>query len=151
MSLIDKILKNIATLSFAGYFPVAPGTCGSFIAFAFFVLLKPSPLIHALIVLLIIPIGTASSHIAEKLLKDKDSRHIVIDEFCGYFISVLFIRFSIVNALAAFFLFRFFDILKPFPINRIEKSFKGGIGIMADDVVAAIYANMVLQAWVLIY
>jgi len=145
------ILKYIATLGFIGYIPVAPGTFGTLTAFSFFILLRPSPFIHIVILFLIIPIGIISSHHAERLLNRKDSRHIVIDEFCGYLLSVLFIPYSISYALAAFFLFRFFDILKPFPIKKIENVLRGGTGVMADDIMAAIYTNLILQIWRLVY
>lgn len=144
------VLKYIATLGFIGYLPFAPGTFGSLAAFTVFVLLKPTVLIHIIILLFIIPIGIISSHHAEKLLNDKDSRHIVIDEFCGYLISVLFIPYSTGFAITAFFLFRFFDILKPFPIRKIESVLSGGKGIMADDIAAALYTNIILQIWKLI-
>jgi phosphatidylglycerophosphatase A len=145
------ILKYIATLGFIGYIPVAPGTFGTLTAFLFYILLRPSPFIHIVILFLIIPIGIISSHHAERLLNRKDSRHIVIDEFCGYLLSVLFIPYSISYALAAFFLFRFFDILKPFPIKKIENALCGGTGVMADDIMAAIYTNLILQIWRLVY
>jgi len=144
------VLKYIATLGFIGYLPFAPGTFGSLAAFTVFVLLKPTVFIHIIILLFIIPIGIISSHHAEKLLNDKDSRHIVIDEFCGYLISVLFIPYSTGFAITAFFLFRFFDILKPFPIRKIESVLSGGKGIMADDIAAALYTNIILQIWKLI-
>ena len=149
-NLMPVIFKYIATLGFIGYLPVAPGTFGSLVAFAFFILLKPSIFIHIILLFLVIPLGIISSHYAEILLNNKDSRHIVIDEFCGYLFSVLFIPFSIGYALIAFFLFRIFDILKPFPIRKIETALKGGKGIMADDIAAAIYTNLCLQMWKLI-
>ncbi len=145
------ILKYIATLGFIGYIPVAPGTFGTLTAFLFYILLRPSPFIHIVILFLIIPIGIISSHHAERLLNRKDSSHIVIDEFCGYLLSVLFIPYSINYALAAFFLFRFFDILKPFPIKKIENALRGGTGVMADDIMASIYTNLILQIWRLVY
>jgi len=147
----NVILKYIATLGFIGYIPFAPGTFGSFFAFVVYVLLKPSFLVHILILVVTIPIGILSSHHAERILNAKDSRHIVIDEFCGYFFSVLFIPFSLTYALTAFFLFRVFDILKPFPIRKIETALHGGKGIMADDLVAAIYTNVILQVLKIIY
>lgn len=142
------ILKYIATIGFIGYLPIAPGTFGSLAAFAFFILLKPPPFIHILILFLLIPVGIISSHHAERFFGSKDSRHIVIDEFCGYLFSVIFVPFS--YAFAAFFLFRFFDILKPFPIKKTETILRGGKGIMADDIMAAVYTNIVLQVWKLI-
>jgi phosphatidylglycerophosphatase A len=144
------VLKYIATIGFIGYLPFASGTFGSLVAFAFFILLKPTPFIHILMVFLLIPVGIVSSHHAERLFNSKDCKHIVIDEFCGYLLSVALLPFSYVQAVIAFFLFRFFDILKPFPIKKME-SLSGGKGIMADDIVAAIYTNLVLQVWKLIH
>jgi len=144
-------LKYIATVGFIGYLPIAPGTFSSLVAFAFFILLRPSPTIHIFILSLLIPIGLISSHYAERLFNKKDTRQIVIDEFCGYLFSVLFVPFNYVYAVAAFFLFRFFDILKPFPIKKIESMLNGGKGIMADDIMAAIYTNLILQIWRLLY
>jgi phosphatidylglycerophosphatase A len=140
------VLKYIATIGFIGYLPFAPGTFGSLVAFAFFIFLKPNSFIHILILVLLIPVGIVSSHHAEKLFDSKDCRHIVIDEFCGYLLSVALLPFSYAQAVIAFFLFRFFDILKPFPIKKVE-FLSGGKGIMADDIVAAIYTNLVLQVW----
>ena len=147
--LMNRILKHIATLGFIGYIPVAPGTVGSLAALAVFMFLRPSISLQVAILLIMIPLATISSHVAERLLNEKDSSHIIIDEFCGYFLSVLFVPYSAGYALAAFFLFRFFDILKPFPVGRMEK-LKGGIGIVADDIMAAIYTNAILHIWVLI-
>ena len=140
-------MKHIATLWFIGYLPIAPGTFGSLFAFALFVLLKPSLSEHLALIVLIAIIGVISSHIAEILLNEKDSGHIVIDEVCGYFVSLLFLPFSMGYAVAAFFLFRVFDILKPFPIRQVESAMKGGLGIMTDDILAGIYTNVVLQLW----
>lgn len=143
------ILRHIATMGIIGYFPITPGTFSSLTALAFFILLKPSPFIHIIILSVIIPISIISSHHAEKFFNSKDNKHIVVDEFCGYLVSVFLVPFS--YALAAFLLFRFFDILKPFPIRKIEHLFEGGIGIVADDIMAALYTNVILQIWKLIY
>ncbi len=143
------VLKYIATIGIVGYFPVAPGTFSSLIAFCLFILLKPTPLIHITILAVTIPLSIISAHHAEKLFNTRDSKHIVIDEFCGYFISVFLIPFN--YALSAFLLFRFFDILKPFPIRKIEYLLEGGVGIVADDIVAALYTNIILQIWKLFY
>jgi phosphatidylglycerophosphatase A len=144
---MGTFLKNIATLGFIGYLPVAPGTFGSLVGLLFFLLMEPSTLMIILILLFLFPLGTAASHSAEILLDKKDSGHIVIDEFCGYLFSMLFLPASIGYAVSAFFLFRFFDILKPFPVNIAESSLSGGIGIMADDLVAALYTNIILHVW----
>ena len=143
------VLKHIATMGFIGYFPFAPGTFGSLAALSFFILLKPSPFIHIIILSVVLPISIISSQHAEKFFNSKDSKHIVIDEFCGYLVSVFLVPFS--YALSAFLLFRFFDILKPFPIKKIESLLGGGLGIVADDIMAALYTNLILQIWKLIY
>jgi phosphatidylglycerophosphatase A len=142
---MDSIIKYIATLGFIGYIPEAPGTCGTVFALLLFILMKPSFSLHILIMIIIIPVGILSAHRAEMLLHEKDSRHIVIDEFCGYFFSLLLIPFSLSSACIAFFLFRLFDILKPFPIRTIESSLSGGLGIMADDIMAGVYTNIILH------
>jgi len=91
-------------------------------------------------------LGIITSHNAEKTL-GKDSGHIVIDEFAGYLLSVLLIPKRIEYLVAAFILFRIFDILKPPPIRKIEQFIPGGAGIMLDDILAAVYANVCIQLW----
>jgi len=147
---MNILYRYIATLGFLGHIPFAPGTFGTLAAFAVYILLKPSDFLQIIMLILIIPIGIISAGHTERLLNEKDSRHIVIDEFCGYFSSTLFVPFSIGHAVAAFFLFRVFDILKPFPIRKIETAFSGGKGVMADDIMAAIYTNLILQIWLYI-
>lgn len=142
---MNSIVKFVATLGFIGYLPLAPGTFGTVIGLLVIMMLKPPELLHATFALIMVPVGIITSHRTEILLREKDSRHIVIDEFCGYLFSLLFIPFSYSAALTAFFLFRLFDILKPFPIRTLESSLSGGIGIMADDLLAGIYTNVVLQ------
>ncbi len=147
---MSVILKNLATLGFIGYLPVAPGTFGAMAAAAFFLLLKPSSNVHLSLLLVIAVSGALASGRAERIFDEKDSRRIVIDEFAGYGASVLFVPFTLSFTLAAFLLFRFFDILKPPPIRWMEKALPGGTGVMADDLVAGIYANLLLQVWMLL-
>lgn len=142
---MNPLIKYIATLGFIGYLPVAPGTFATLFACMLYIMINPTLKILIIFLLLIIPIGFISAHHAERIINTKDSRHIVIDEFCGYLLSVLFLTFSIQNALLAFFLFRIFDILKPFPIKALESSLRGGIGIMVDDIAAAMYTNIIMQ------
>jgi phosphatidylglycerophosphatase A len=146
-SLIPALLKNVATLGFIGYLPVAPGTWGT-AAGLIFVALLPMPSIALVgIVVIVIIIGTIAAGTAERLIGEIDSGHIIIDEFVGFLVSVIFIPHTYGYLASAFLLFRFFDILKPFPIGRLEKTIKGGAGIMADDLLAGIFTNMVLQIW----
>ena len=144
------ILKYIATLGFIGYLPFAPGTFGTLAAVFFMVALKPSVLLHIALTVFFIITGIVSSNKTEKLFGEKDSRHIIIDEFAGYMASLLFLPFSWGYVIAAFVLFRLFDILKPPPLRRLEDFFNGGFGIMADDIGAAVYTNLLLQLWKLL-
>jgi phosphatidylglycerophosphatase A len=147
---MNKILKNIATLGFVGYLPVAPGTWGSLVSAVFVAFLDPSSAVQAILIVIGFIIGTISSTVAERVIGQTDSGHIVIDEFIGFLVSVAYLPQTYGYLIAAFFLFRFFDILKPFPIRQAERSLKGGFGIMTDDVLAGIYTNAILQAWKLI-
>ena len=143
-------LKHIATLGFIGYIPFAPGTFGTLAALVFMVILKPSLPLHIGLTVFFIIAGIVSSGRAEELFRQKDSRHIVIDEFAGYMASLLFLPLGWGYIIAAFVLFRFFDILKPPPLRRLEDFFNGGFGIMADDIGAAVYTNLLLQLWKLL-
>ncbi len=143
---MDSVFKFIAVLGVIGYLPVAPGTFGTLVGLCTIVILKPSPVLLGLILSVAVPLGAVSSHRAETLLGEKDSPCIVIDEFCGFLVSFLFIPLSAGTALAAFFLFRLFDILKPFPIRTLESSLRGGLGVMADDIMAGVYTNIILHS-----
>lgn len=123
-----------------GYSPIAPGTAGSILAtlVAFFVIKGNAPyLIIATIV--IFTVGVIASSFIEKEREIKDPSLVVIDEIVGMWISVLFIPHVWWSFLIAFALFRFFDVVKPFPANNLQK-LHGGLGIMIDDVIAGVYA-----------
>jgi phosphatidylglycerophosphatase A len=83
---------------------------------------------------------------AEKIFWRKDASQIVFDEVVGAFISVFLLPKKIEYIILAFFIFRFFDIVKPYPIRKIDEKVKGGFGVMLDDVIAAVYTNLTLQA-----
>jgi phosphatidylglycerophosphatase A len=141
-----KFLSNlVSTVCFIGYIPFAPGTFGSLAAFLFIYYVKPDDFQLFIYVVIGFFLGTLCSHKTEKESGIKDDKKIVIDEFVGYMASLLFLPQSNFYLIAAFVLFRFFDTLKPFPIKLIEGKIKGGLGIMIDDIVAAIPANMILQ------
>ena len=147
MSAIKKLPGYIATLGFIGHLPCAPGTFGSFAGLLVIMMSRPSDAALLISFLPLLVLGIWSSHSAEKVL-GKDSGHIVIDELCGYLVSVLFIPKSAGYLVAAFILFRAFDILKPPPIRRIERTVPGGAGIMLDDVLAGVYTNVCIQLWI---
>ncbi len=148
--MIDRIQKIVATIGYIGYIPYLPGTAGSAAGLIFILLLKPDNVDLLIIFLSVFMLGLISSHNTEKTL-GKDSRHIIIDEFSGYLLTVLLIPKTTGYLLAAFVLFRIFDIFKPPPIRKIEQSVQGGAGIMLDDILAAIYANLCIQLWIYLF
>lgn len=146
-----RISLIISTVLGVGYFPFMPGTIGTIAAFAIYHFLLPdvifssigSNLIFIAAVLvssvLVIPFINES----EKEL-GHDSGKIVIDEVFGYFIAISFLPVGLITALAGFVFFRIFDIAKPEPVNKLQ-SLPGGWGVMADDIMAGVYANICCQ------
>jgi phosphatidylglycerophosphatase A len=125
----------------SGLCPKAPGTMGSLVVVPLCMLLLYLPdYITMMLCVLTLLVGTYAASVTEKDMGMHDNSAIVIDEFLGMFISVLFFPPLWYLALLAFVLFRVFDILKPFPIGYIDKRVKGGLGVMLDDVLAGLYA-----------
>ena len=142
----QKFITCLATGCYVGYVPFAPGTFGSLIGIPLAWLL--SRLALPLSILAIFSFIILSCWIggeAEKVFNQKDSGCIVIDEIGGMMITFFMVPWSIQNMLIGFVLFRVFDIAKPFPIRLIDKRLKGGLGVVMDDIVAGIYANLVLR------
>ncbi len=146
-SFIGSLLKTIATLGFIGYLPIAPGTWGTGAALIFMALIPLSETALMFLIASLIIIGTIAAGTAERIIGETDSGHIIIDEFVGFLVSVAYIPHTYGYLVSAFLLFRVFDILKPFPIRQIERAIKGGAGIVADDILAGIFTNAVLQLW----
>ncbi|MEE9524126.1 MAG: phosphatidylglycerophosphatase A [Thermodesulfovibrionales bacterium] len=140
-----NVLKHVATLGPVGYLPVAPGTFGTAVGVLFLMLTKPSTAVLLILILIFAVLGTISSHFAEISFNEKDSGKIVIDEFTGFLISMSFIEINVVTLALAFIFFRIFDILKPPPVKSFERHFSGGLGVMMDDIMAGIYANITVQ------
>ena len=135
---------------YSGYFPLFPGTVGSALAFIVFLVfnLHNSFFFLPLIIIVFI-LGTISSSIVEKILGN-DPSMVVIDEIVGMWVSLVFLPNNLYIWLAAFVIFRIFDIIKPFPCKQLEK-INSGLGIMLDDVMAGIYTNLLLQLTVFIF
>jgi phosphatidylglycerophosphatase A len=136
----------LATGFGVGYSPVAPGTLGTLIAILIYYFLSeiPPPLYEITLIGFFF-LSVWISENAERLFGKKDDQRIVVDEVIGFLITMLWVPKTICFIIIGFFLFRFFDILKPFPIRRLEKGFKGGFGVVLDDVVAGVYANIILR------
>ena len=136
----------IATAGYCGYFPVAPGTAGSAAGLLVYVLVSwaGTPLVEVAAIALVFAAGAWSATHAERFFGGIDPGPVVIDEVLGMLITLAFIPAGWLAMLAGFFLFRVLDVIKPFPADRLEK-FHGGFGIMADDAMAGVYANLALR------
>ncbi|MBQ9274450.1 MAG: phosphatidylglycerophosphatase A [Succinivibrio sp.] len=130
----------------SGLAPKAPGTFGSLAALpiCMFMLYTPWPLL-LLLCLVTMVVGTMAADKAEAAMGTHDNSAIVVDEFLGMFIAIIGYPADWRLSLLAFVLFRFFDILKPFPVNLADRKIKGGLGVMTDDVLAGVYAALSAQ------
>jgi phosphatidylglycerophosphatase A len=144
--IIDKIAIFIATGFYSGYFPLAPGTMGTIVAipFYFIISLFNSIIYYSIIILVLFIIGTIASSKAIKIYRQEDPSPVVLDEIVGFLVALFLIEITWWRLLAAFFIFRFFDITKPFPVGAVERIGKG-FGIMADDLIAGIYTNLIMH------
>ncbi|MES2428196.1 MAG: phosphatidylglycerophosphatase A [Bacteroidota bacterium] len=138
--------KLAATVFGIGYLGKGVGTIAAFFACVCWYLLwhnQPMVVPPILLTLFIIALGIWSGNMVEPIW-GKDHNRVVIDEVAGMFISLLFVPVAIPYIIIAFILFRFFDILKPLLIKKMEK-LPGGWGVMMDDILAGVYANILLQ------
>lgn len=142
----NRIHKLIATAGGLGYSPKAPGTVGALGACGIALLLQLSPYYTTLLLILTLVFFALGVLSANKLEAEwgEDSSKIVIDEVVGLWIAILFVPKGLWYVLIGFVLFRFFDIVKPLYIKRMEY-FRAGWGVMMDDVLAGIYSNIILQ------
>lgn len=139
----NRVLAFFLTCGYVGYLPGAPGTYASLLCCLFLFALPPLSYGTHLLILLIL-LGGAVLSIDRTGWGESDPGFVVIDEFAGMWITMVGHTFSFVALGLGFVLFRFFDIIKPYPVKRAE-SLRGGMGVMADDVVAGICANLLLH------
>ena len=146
MNFTNKTAVFLATGGYVGHIPFAPGTFGSLIGLPFCYLLAEIQLGAAIIAtLLLIGLAIWISNAAERTLKRKDPGCIVVDEMAGMAVTLIGLPFNFTTVVTGFILFRILDILKPFPIRVLDKRLSGGLGIVADDVVAGIFSNIIIR------
>jgi phosphatidylglycerophosphatase A len=133
-----------ATVLGVGYVPVAPGTFGSAAGLLVWWVLPASPVVQAAVIVALFAIGSWSGTVAERHFGRTDPGQVVIDEVMGMLMTLFLNPVGWIGALGAFLLFRIADVIKPYPANRLEH-LPGGVGVMADDAMAAVYANIVLR------
>ena len=130
----------------SGLSPFAPGTVGTLVAVLLYIPLATLPLWGYIAVLFLGSlIGIVLCEKTSNELGGHDNPAIVWDEFLGYWLTMLFAPSGWIWIVIGFVLFRLFDIWKPWPISVIDHKVKGGLGIMLDDLVAGVYALVVLQ------
>jgi len=134
----------VATFFGVGYTPIAPGTFGSAAGLLVWWILPASPTVQLVAIVTIFVVGSWAGSVAERHFGRTDPGQVVVDEVMGMLITLFMNPVGWRGVLAAFFLFRVFDVIKPYPSNHLER-LHGGVGVMADDGMAAIYANLALR------
>ena len=140
----NRLALCLATACGTGYAPFAPGTLGALVGLAVWAVLPATAAIQAAAVVLLFVAGSWSGSVAERHFSRTDPSYVVIDEVLGMVMTLSLIPVGWPGAFLGFLLFRAADILKPYPANRLER-LHGGVGVMADDAMAGIYANLTLR------
>jgi phosphatidylglycerophosphatase A len=142
---MNRFIILLASGFGAGYSPVAPGTIGTLVAIPIYLIFSRIPFpIYELTLLTFFFLSSWISDKAQNYWGRKDHPRIVIDEILGFLVTMLWVPKTALLIILGFFLFRFFDIVKPPPARHAEKV-GGGYGVVLDDVLAGVYANIVLQ------
>ena len=137
-------VEFITSFFYLGHSSFMPGTMGSLGGLVVYFLVHNFDILYAFSILFLFTLGVLFAGEAEKVYRRKDPAMIVIDEACGMLLALFFVPFNLYSVILGFFLFRILDILKPPPARRLEK-LTGSLGIMFDDIVAALYTNIILQ------
>ena len=141
-----RLAVFLATCGYVGYAPVAPGTFGSAAGLAIFALVRGSGsmVVEIAIIVALFAIGVWSGTEAEHHFGGVDPGPIVLDEVVGMLITLALIPVNAMGAFVGFLVFRALDVVKPWPSGRFER-LPGGLGVMADDGMAALYGNGVMR------
>ena len=143
---MNRLVKVLATWFGAGLSPVAPGTAGTAAAIPLYLLLTGLPLLWYLVFLIIFSaVACWVADRAEAIFERHDPGLIVIDEVAGFLLTMAGVAFGWKEILAGFLLFRFFDVVKPFPARTIDRQLKNGCGVVLDDLAAGLYACLTLH------
>jgi phosphatidylglycerophosphatase A len=145
----NRLCLTLASAFYIGFIPGAPGTYASLATtLVFFIIVRlshqTSSALHLSAVCLISLVGVLISAEISRNTGVEDPSYIVIDEVAGQLLTFLFLPVNALNLILGFVVFRIFDIKKPYPIRRLE-SLNRGVGVMADDLLAGVYGNLVLQ------
>ena len=136
-----------ATMGPTGYIRVAPGTFGSAIGVAFYLLLyylQFDMVMQIAVAVLLVGASVRAASVASRHFQQEDPSQVVVDEVAGQFVTLMLTGSAIRGAILGFLIFRVLDIIKPWPAQKIER-LHGGVGIVGDDVAVALYGNLILQ------
>jgi phosphatidylglycerophosphatase A len=147
-TLSDRLVVAIATGVYVGYLPPAPGTLGSLLGLLLLWPLKPGT-VQVLVTLFLIGVGIVVADQAARVIGGQDPPAIVIDEIAGIAVATLLLPPQVRERVVAFVIFRVFDVIKPFPARQAER-LPGGFGIVGDDLIAGLYANLLVRLWLLL-
>ena len=141
----------VATCGYLGYVPIAPGTFGSAAGLVVFAAVRwwGSPSLELALIVFLLAIGVWSADVAERHLGSVDPGPVVLDEVAGMLITLALIPVTVTGAIVGFLLFRVLDVIKPWPANRFE-ALPGGLGVMADDAMAAVYGNVIMRVLIVV-
>lgn len=144
---MNRLALLISTFGYVGFFPIAPGTAGSFAALALYAVIRwvNAPLLEAFAMAVVFAAGVWAATRTESLLGTLDPGPVVIDEVLGMLMTLAWLPLSLTGVIAGFVVFRILDVLKPFPAGRLEHLPRGW-GIMLDDAMAGVYGQLVLRA-----
>jgi phosphatidylglycerophosphatase A len=143
---MKKFILSSATLFGVGRLKPMPGTWGTLVSLPICALfLQLGPFVYMALTLALIIYAIFAAQAYENTFDGHDRSEVVIDEFVGILVTMTWLPMTWQAFVAAFVVFRFFDILKPFPISYFDKNVKGGLGVVADDLVAGIIGNIILQ------
>jgi phosphatidylglycerophosphatase A len=135
----------IASVGGVGYAPIAPGTAGSAVGIAAYLLTRAwSPSAQIALLLVVTAVGIWASTEGARHFQKKDPGHVVVDEVAGQLLTLLLTGAGWAGAAVGFLVFRLFDIVKPWPANRLE-ALPEGLGVMADDLMAGVYGCAVMH------
>lgn len=147
-----KLILFFATGGGVGFLPGAPGTYGTAVAVLLYWAVANLPTWHYLLFTFTFSFFSVwVAGLAEQSFQEHDSQKIVIDEIAGYLVTMLFIPFHWKYSIAGFVVFRLFDIMKPWPIRLIDRKWKGGWGVVGDDLLAGIFGCLVMQGLIWLF
>jgi len=143
---VRRFVKIVAVGFGSGLVPLMPGTAGTLVGIPLYLLF--SRLAWPLWLLSITAFSFLAVFVAgeaEKVFRQRDPSRVVIDEIAGFQFALFAVTPSVMHVIAGFLLFRFFDIAKPFPIRYLDRNMHGGVGVVADDVAAGVFAGIILH------